>query len=140
MHTCFLHQGSEDLEMQKFLKEQERLQKLWRKELSISKEEAQSSYQFMKWCDRLSLILCQDKIPSSQRKLEIQNSPSGETNYIFKTDDGSITVTPWCFKKDRIKVYIEISHLSQVEFKDNNEITEALKNAPRQYKEWILHK
>ena len=91
----------------------------------------------MKWCDRLSLILCQGQIPMNQRKLEINDSPGGDKNYIFKTDDG-ITITPWCFKEDEIKVYVETSHLSQVEFKDNAEITEALKNAPRQYKEWIL--
>ncbi len=100
MHTCFLNQGSDSDDIVQFVKEQERRQKLWRKELGISKEEAQSSYQFMKWCDRLSLILCQGQIPMSQRKLEINDSPSGEKNYIIKTDDG-ITVIPWCFRGRR---------------------------------------
>lgn len=55
MHTCFLNQGSKDKssEIAEFLQEQEKLQKQWRKELGINKERAASSYQFMKWCDRV---------------------------------------------------------------------------------------
>ena len=63
MHTCFLNQGADSTDIAEFVKEQEKLQKQWRKELGISKAEAESSYQFMKWCDRLSLILCQHQIP-----------------------------------------------------------------------------
>ena len=139
MHTCFLNQSSDDPEISQFVEKQEELQKQWREELGIGKEEADSAYDFMKWCDRLSLILCQNQIPSSERKLEINSSPNGEKNYIVKSGD-SIIVTPWCFKEDEIKIYVETSHLSQVEFKNNEEITKALQNAPRQYKEWILTK
>ena len=139
MHTCFLNQGSDSQDISEFVEQQKQLQREWREELGVSEEEAQSAYDFMKWCDRLSLILCQDQIPSNERKLEINNSPSGEKNYIVKSGD-SITVTPWCFKEDEIKIYVETSHLSQVEFKDNEEIIKALQNAPRQYKEWVLTK
>ena len=139
MHTCFLNQGSDDPEIAQFVEKQKQLQREWREELGVGEEEANSAYDFMKWCDRLSLILCQDQIPSSERKLEINNSPNGEKNYIVKSGD-AITVTPWCFKEDEIKIYVETSHLSQVEFKDNEEITKALQEAPRQYKEWVLTK
>ncbi len=140
MHTCFLNQGSESADMVEFLKEQRKLQQQWRKELDISKKEAESSYQFMKWCDRLSLILCQQKLPSNQRKLEINDGPDGKKYYIAMSEDESITILPWCFKEDKVKLYVETSHLSQVQFKDNVEIKKALTNAPRQYKEWILNK
>ena len=138
MHTCFLNQGSDSDDIVRFIEEQEKLQKLWREELGISKEEAQSSYQFMKWCDRLSLILCQQQIPDSDRKLEINDGPNGQKYYIAKSEGDYLTVCPWCFGEDKVKVYVETSHLSQVEFQNNQEITEALKNAPRQYKEWIF--
>ena len=140
MHTCFLNQGSNDEDIIQFVEGQRELQKTWREELGIDEAEAQSSYQFMKWCDRLSLILCQNQIPSSNRKLEINDSPNGEKNYIVETDDNSLTVTPWCFKEDEIKVYVETSHLSQVVFKDNDEIFQALHKAPRTYREWIFKK
>jgi hypothetical protein len=140
MHTCFLNQGSDSEDITQFVKEQERLQKLWRKELGVSQKEANSDYQFMKWCDRLSLILCQHQIPDNNRKLEINDGPDGQKYYIAKSDENSLTVTPWCFAEDKVKFYVETSHLSQVEFKDNTEIREALKNAPRKYQEWIFEK
>ena len=140
MHTCFLNQGSESTEISQFVAEQEKLQKQWREELGITKEEADSSYKFMKWCDRLSLILCQQQIPSNQRKLEINDGPDGTKYFAIDTGDNSLTIVPWCFQEDKVKVYVETSHLSQIAFKDNNEITAALKNAPRQYKEWVLKK
>lgn len=138
MHTCFLNQGSDSPEIKQFVAEQKKLQKQWRKELGINQKEAESSYQFMKWCDRLSLILCQNQIPSNNRKLEINDSPNGEKHYIFRGKDNSLSVTPWCFKEKKIKVYVETSHLSQIEFKSGREITKALQTAPREYKEWIL--
>ena len=140
MHTCFLNQGSQEKEIEQFIEEQTKLQQQWRQQLGISKEEADSSYQFMKWCDRLSLILCQRKIPDSNRKLEINDGPDGQKYYIAKSENGSLTVLPWCFNEDKVKVYVETSHLSQVEFKDNAEITKALQNAPRKYIEWIFQK
>ena len=140
MHTCFLNSGSDSSEVTQFVKEQEKLQQQWRKELGISKAEADASYQFMKWCDRLSLILSQGKIPDNNRKLEINDGPDGQKYYIAKLEDGSLSVFPWCFKEEQVKVYVETSHLSQMVYQDNQELTEALKNAPRQYKEWIFNK
>jgi Protein of unknown function (DUF3891) len=140
MHTCFLHQGKQPKDIADFVKEQKRLQQIWLKELAIAKAEADSAYQFMKWCDRLSLILCQQQIPDNYRKLEINDGPDGRKYYIAKSKSGSFSIFPWCFKEDKIKVYVETSHLSQISYQDNQELTEALKNAPRQYKEWILDK
>jgi hypothetical protein len=42
-----------------FLAEQNQHQQRWRQELGISAEIADQAYQFLQWCDRLSLILCQ---------------------------------------------------------------------------------
>ena len=140
MHTCFLNSGSDDSEITKFIKEQEELQQQWRKQLDVSQSEADASYQFMKWCVRLSLILCQGKIPDSQRKLEINDGPDGQKYYIAQLESGEISVFPWCFQEERVKVYVETSHLSQMSYQNNQELTEALKNAPRQYREWIFIK
>ena len=140
MHTCFLNSGSDSPEISQFVREQETLQQQWREELGVSQKEADSSYQFMKWCDRLSLILCQGKVPDNNRKLEINDGPDGQKYYIAKSEAGSLSVFPWCFQEDRVKVFVETSHLSQMVYKDNQELTEALKNAPRQYKEWVFEK
>jgi hypothetical protein len=139
MHTCFLHQSKEPKDIADFIQEQKRLQQVWLKELGVTQVEANSSYQFMKWCDRMSLILCQQQIPDNQRQLEINDGPDGRKYYIVRSESG-LSVVPWCFKEDKIKVYVETSHLSQISYKNNQELTAALKNAPRQYQEWILAK
>ena len=84
--------------------------------------------------------MCQQKLPSNQRKLETNDDPDGKKYYIAMSEDESITILSWCFEEDKVKLYVETSHLSQVQFKDNVEITEALKNAPRHHKKWILNK
>lgn len=140
MHTCFLNQAPDKKEIAEFVKEQKQLQQQWIKELGISQEEADASYQFMKWCDRFSLILSQRKIPDSNRKLEINDAPNGDTNYVYRAKSGNLSVTPWCFKEDKFTVYVETSHLSQMEYKNNTELKEALKAAPRKYIEWTIEK
>jgi hypothetical protein len=142
MHLCFLNQGSQDKssEIKQFIKEQKELQTKWCKELGIKKEQAESAYQFMKWCDRLSLILCQRKIPDNQRDLEINKGADGKTYYISQSPDGYLTVTPWCFAQEKFTVKVEASYLSQIEFADNKSLKEALKIAPRKYLEWTFIK
>ena len=74
-----------------------------------------------------------------QVKLIINYDCKYETGWLGDYLPSRLCLT-WCFAEDKIKVYIETSHLSQLKFKNNEEITQALKNAPHQYKEWILTK
>jgi hypothetical protein len=138
MHSCFLNQDAESFELAQFVEEQQDLQKQWRKELEISQKEAESAYQFMKWCDRLSLILCQRQIPDNQRDLEINQGADGKTYYVSQSPDGYLTVTPWCFTQEKFTVKVEASYLSQIEFADNQSLKKALKAAPRKYLEWTF--
>ncbi|MFM2311816.1 MAG: hypothetical protein RLZZ04_1092 [Cyanobacteriota bacterium] len=142
IHTCFLKESSQDKspELIEFLQNQRDLQEQWRQELGIEQEEVQSSYRFMRWCDRLSLILCQHQIPDNERTLEINVGPDGQKYEIAQSQDGTISVFPWCFAKDKITVYVETSHLSELKFKDNESLKSALKTAPRKYQEWTLVK
>lgn len=140
MHLCFLNQANKSPEIKQFIEEQKDLQSKWRKELGVEKEQAESAYQFMKWCDRLSLILCQRKIPDNQRDLEINQGADGTTYYVSQSKNGYLTVTPWCFAQDKFTVKVEASYLSQIEFADNYSLTAALKLAPREYLEWTFIK
>jgi hypothetical protein len=142
LHTCFLKEGSKDKspELVEFLQQQRDLQEQWRQELGIEQEEVQSSYHFMRWCDRLSLILCQHQIPDNERTLEINIGPDGRKYEIAQSQEGAISVFPWCFAKDKITVYVETSHLSEIKFEDNDSLKAALTNAPRKYQEWTLVK
>lgn len=123
-----------------FLAEQHDRQTLWHKDLDISEEEAQQAYDFLQWCDRCSLILCQQKLPADERWLEISKAHDGQRYDIQQLSNGLVTVQPWCFQDDRFTVNVEVSSLSQLQFDDNASLTEVLKNAPRKLIEWTFVK
>ncbi|KAM3111236.1 DUF3891 family protein [Phormidesmis sp. 146-33] len=142
MHQSRLLEGfrGESEEGDQFLDEQIENQTRWREELGISKDEAASAYDFMQWCDRLSLILCQQELPEDERALEISKGPDGQRYDIKQAANGLVTVMPWCFEDDRFTVNVEFSHLSQIKYDDDASLTQALKQAPRDLLEWTFVK
>lgn len=142
MHLSRLCGGSrgESPEADAFLDAQEKNQQIWREELEISQEDADRAYAFMQWCDRLSLILCQQEIPADERALEISKGPDGQRYDILQYSNGLVTVQPWCFENDRFTVNVEASSLDQVKFDDNDSLVTALKHAPRKLLEWTFVK
>lgn len=130
----------ESAEGDAFLDEQIENQNHWREELGVSKEDAASAYDFMQWCDRLSLILCQQELPDDERALEISKGPDGQRYDIKQTANDLVTVIPWCFENDRFVVNVEVTHLSQIKFDDNASLTKALKETPRSIVEWTFVK
>jgi Protein of unknown function (DUF3891) len=131
---------SENPEAAAFLDEQIELQKVWRDELGISKDDADSAYAFMQWCDRLSLILCMRELPDDERALEISEGHDGERYDIIQLEEGLVTVKPWCFEDKRFTVNVEASDLSELKFEDNASLIAALKVAPRKILEWTFVK
>lgn len=142
MHMSRLNepQRGTSKEMDAFLDEQLGNQKGWIEDLGITKDEAATSYAFMQWCDRLSLILCQDEIPDDQRALEISEGPDGDRYDLIEQSDGCITVVPWPFQDDRFTVNVDSLLLEQLQFKDNDELTQAMQEAPVESLEWTFVK
>lgn len=142
MHMSRLNESKrgEMPEIDAFLDEQLENQQRWQQELGITKEDVESAYAFMQWCDRLSLILCQHELPADERWLEISKGPDGNRYDIKELADGCLTVQPWCFENDRFTVNVEACSLSQVTFEDNAALTEALQTAPIKVLEWTFVK
>lgn len=142
MHLCFLNAGREDQDkaLKDFLKEQCRRQAQWRKELDLRKEDAEAAYTYMRWCDRLSLILAQRQIPVGGRKLEITNGPDGQKYSVFQLDSGDVGVEPWPFSCDRFVVAVDACCVDQLQFSSNDELRKALAQAPRKVVSWTLAK
>jgi len=140
MHLCFLNAGAQDSDsdLQEFLKVQRQRQERWREELGVDKDTAESNYTFMRWCDRLSLILCQRQVPSGGRKLEITNGPDGRRYSLWRLESGDIGVEPWPFSCGTFTVSVDASHLSQLQFSSNQELNRALRDAPRETLSWTL--
>ncbi|MBD2020293.1 DUF3891 family protein [Leptolyngbya sp. FACHB-36] len=142
MHMTRLNAASrgKSEEADTFLAEQAQNQQRWREELEISQEDADSAYAFMQWCDRLSLILCQQELPADERALEISKGLDGKRYDVLQYNNELVTVQPWCFEDDRFTVNVEASLLNQVKFEDNDELIDALKQAPRILLEWTFVK
>ncbi|AFZ25382.1 hypothetical protein Cylst_3219 [Cylindrospermum stagnale PCC 7417] len=127
-------------EIDKVLDEQLENQQRWREELGIEKEEVDAAYAFMQWCDRLSLILCQQELPADERFLEISKGPDGQRYDIIQRRDRLVSVEPWPFQDDQFTVNVEACNLEQVKFNDNAELTQALQDAPIKVLEWTFVK
>ncbi|MBD2495172.1 DUF3891 family protein [Nostoc sp. FACHB-280] len=139
-HMCRINesQRGKSPELDKFLDEQVQNQKHWCKELGIAKDEADAAYAFMQWCDRLSLILCQQELPADERFLEISKGPDGQRYDIMQRSDSLVTVEPWPFEDEKFTVNVEACELSQVKFATPAKLIQALQQAPIKVLEWTF--
>lgn len=140
LHLDFLYGEMEYGPMQAFLKKHHTIKRVTYKLYGQDKNAAEESYQILRFCDRLSLILCQDEIPSSERDLEINTSIENKTYRISKQDTGEIMVVPWCFQEDSFELSIEECILQQALFADNQELEGALEKAEVKLKTWQFKK
>ncbi len=141
-HICFICQSKQDesAEWKRFFKEQTKLQEEYRKGLKIEKDDVERAYQFMRWCDRLSLILTQKQVPQVSRALEITSGIDGQRYDLRQTSDGSITVEPWPFEEDKFIVNVEASLLSELKYASTEQLVAALQEAPVILLEWTFAK
>lgn len=138
MHMSFLNEGKrgESDALDRFLDEQLENQKKWREGLNIAKEEAEQAYAFFRWCDRLSLILCQRKLPMNERALEITKDPDDTRYDVLQLKDGRITVKPWPFLEEKFTVDVEACYLREVTFENNDAVKKAMQTAPIKVLNW----
>lgn len=140
MHICYLSQNKKEIseDWRDFLETQVRDQEKWQQELSISKPEAERSYQFMLWCDRLSLILTQRQVPEDGRALEITHGIDQQRYDLRCLENGNLTVEPWPFEECEFIVKVEACYLSALKYDSDEALTTALKHAPIKTLEWTF--
>lgn len=140
MHAMFLYSEKRGIDkaLDEFLDQQADNQKKWRKQYGATKAEAHYAYDFVQWCDALSLILCQDQVPPEGRRLEVSVGPDGVSYYILQRTDGSLFIDPWPFEKDEFSVHVETFPLSQIAFADDQELYKAIQDAPIVLKSWTF--
>jgi len=85
----------------------------------------EKTYSLMRFCDRCSLILCQDLAPMSPRKLEVNTSIEDKTYFISKEDD-EMHISPWPFESDSFQLRYEIRQVNKLFFKSNAELEKEL--------------
>ncbi|MGG6293776.1 DUF3891 family protein [Leptolyngbya sp. AN02str] len=141
-HVSFLNQGKKGSSKQwdEFLAELSQQQEEWRKELGIEKDEAERAYQFMRWCDRLSLILAQQQIPDAGRALEITSGIDGQRYDIRQLDNEYLTVEPWPFEDEQFTINVEACCLEKLKYETQQSLITALEKAPVEVLEWTFSK
>ena len=141
-HLEFLYTDlrSESKKIEAFLKNEEKERAAVLENYKVSDVKGREVYQYLLFCDRLSLILCKDETPSNERTLEI-NKTIGKQQYMIKRgEDDSLIVTPWIFEHHEFIVDVEERLLEQNCFKSSKEFEEVLMNTQPQVVSWRLVK
>ncbi|MBC8153141.1 MAG: DUF3891 family protein [Bacteroidetes bacterium] len=142
-HATFLYEPkrAQDPALDAFLDQQKDNQKKWRQSYSATSKEVQYAYDLLQWCDALSLILCRKELPPEARQLEISKGPDGTRHFIHqRTGDQSLSIDPWPFDATEFSVHVEVYPLSQLHLKNDNELYNAINDAPINMREWVFRK
>jgi hypothetical protein len=140
VHTLYKSKRGSSKMLDKFLGEIENQQKQWRKSLGISVKQAKADYALLLWCDRCSLILCQDEIPAAERRLEVQRGPKGTRHFLWQREDKTLSVDVWPFEEDEFSVNVEVHKLNQLKFGSEAELRQALQEAEVEFRTWTFKK
>lgn len=109
----------------KFFKNVDGNRKVQLKLYDWEKPTLEKTYMLMRFCDRCSLILCQDLIPSTQRKLEINKSIADERYFVSETEAG-VHIEPWPFEPTNFSLHFETRLLKKLSFKSSKELAKAV--------------
>ena len=93
----------------------------FRKSYKIKAEESLKYYQLLKFCDRCSLILSKNEVPSGGRKLEINSSIDGFKYFIYNSK-GTNHIEPWPFIKDEFSIFTEVYSFEELQFNSSTEL------------------
>lgn len=141
-HICFLNQAKRGTspDWDRFLDHQMQLQEQYRQDLGLEADEVERAYQFMRWCDRLSLILAQGQIPAVGRAVEITSGIDQQRYDVRELEDGKLTIEPWPFQDDEFTVNVEACYLSELKYSSNDDLQADLQCAPIKVLEWTFSK
>lgn len=142
MHMEFLYSKEEtgNSEAKAFLTDQRNLQANWRRQLGISKEEAQNAYALLEWCDALSLLLCKGEIQPENRRTEVSTGPDGRVYSLLQPAEKTITLEPWPFRDTSFTVSFESRRIKQIQFQSSEEFRQAFLAAEVEENVWKVIK
>ncbi len=139
LSCLYEHLRGQKKEIDAFLDALHAGQRQWEKALKTTKKQADQAYALLHWCDRLSLILCRHEIPEMGRAVEIHRGPDGTVHTLAQpAEGGPVIISPWPFQAPEVAVRVEASILTQLQYRDDAELAEALRVAPIETLTWEL--
>lgn len=140
LEFIYSHLKEESKQITNFFHNEEKVRLHILKQFKISDKQARIYYEFLRFCDRLSLILCKDEAPDANRLLEINTSINGETYFIKKTENDELIIEPWIFTADKFELSVEERILKETQFKSAAEFESVLMGAAPEFKKWVIMK
>lgn len=140
-HLEFIYAGyaPKSKRIKSFLTAQKNERDLILKRYKTSDKDARNYYEFLRFCDRLSLILCNDETPEADRVLEINTSIEERTYFIKKASNGNLNITPWPFRDAKFELAIEERVLKKTQFTSSTHFEKVLMNTEPTFKKWTLN-
>lgn len=140
LEFIYSHLKKDSKQISSFFIEEEKSRQPILKLFGISDKKARTYYEFLRFCDRLSLILCKDEVPNADRLLEINTSINGETFFIKKTQNDELIITPWIFGTSKFELSVEERILNETQFNSSIQFESLLMDSKPQLKKWIIMK
>lgn len=130
----------ESKQITEFLINEKHLRQQILKQFKISDKKARTYYEVLRFCDRLSLILCKNETPDASRLLEINTSINGETFFIKKIENDGLIITPWIFSATEFELCVEERILQETQFTSPKQFESVLMKSKPQSKKWLIMK
>jgi len=131
---------SESKRISSFLKTENEARKVILELYNCSEKKARESYEFLRFCDRLSLILCHNKVPEQGRNLEINQSILNKKFFIYKSENETLSIRPWIFEADSFKLSVEKRSIDYSYFSSEQEFETSLNNCSPTLLKWVFEK
>ncbi len=96
------------------------------------------TYGRMRFCDRLSLVLCGEELPAMGREVEINDGLGAHTYAKQDAESGVVIVRPWPFARHSFEVSVESYLLEQLSFESSVELGDVLAEARVEVRTWRL--
>jgi hypothetical protein len=95
-------------------------------DMRTTEKALEAAYAALLWCDRMSLILCQNALPAMHRRIEIAPLGDGERYEIWQNEDQTVSVEPWPFTSENFDVHVEVRTVHQLTFKGDRALERCL--------------
>lgn len=119
-----------------FLQRHTRLRLNWMKELGLSEYNVAKIYALFEWCDACSLLLCGDKLPPEQRKIDISMGPDKNVHRLSGDGENKLTIDPWPFSVDSFSINCDYRVIKQLKFSSSAEFRKRYLAAKTEVKIW----
>lgn len=138
MHQVYLYEkyAKENQKVAEFIEKQKDYQKRMRKLLNIKPEIQREAYSFMRLCDELSLILCEERSDSLNNKLKIGNLQLLNNCYVYQQDKEAYILQPWILKEKSLCLSVFLFKVPKKDFRCDEELLNIIRNTTAIKKRW----